>query len=210
MQLQSLILTVMGIILTSMTSIHSQSEELTFVIEHSSQLEIEGSSNVNTFTCHCFCFNEEVRHIQLGGKSGTTLTKFSGSELQIRTKDLDCGKKAMNRDLYEALKEDQYPHIHIRLINTKLFGQLPLTTEWQNFLATTAITIADQEKLVKMHVQGKKLSDNRYRFKGSQVLRMTDFGLEPPKPFMGLIKVDDQIRIHLDLNIRLITETSAD
>lgn len=45
------------------------------------------------------------------------------------------------------------------------------------------------------------LTEGKYRVRGSKMLTMTEFGVEPPSVFFGLIKAHDSIEVYFDLYV---------
>lgn len=177
-----------------------------FVIEDQSELKLSGSSNVNKFTCECECYSESTEHSFSLYNSNPKAVTFDNTTLKLETAGMDCGHRGINRDLYELLKVKEHPFITIELLSANQLSPESLTIAegWVPISANTAITIAGVCREVTMNISAKKLSDKRYRFSGSKDLYMSDFKLTPPKHLLGLIKVDEEIEIQLDLYIRMI------
>ena len=53
-------------------------------------------------------------------------------------------------------------------------------------------------------IQAKKIDGLQFRFKSTKSLKMTDYGMAPPRPMLGLIKVKDQIVLDLDLTVSVL------
>jgi hypothetical protein len=176
-----------------------------FTVENTSKLYLLGSTNVNTFRCDCMEQFSTYSMKMVKTESGQTIT-FSDTKLRIPSSRFDCGNRIMNKDMFETLKGEKYPNIQIELIDAVQAGGKGLdeAAGWAPMKATTAITIAGIRKVVKMDVQGKKIAQNRYQFKGNKGLNLSDYSLAPPSPMMGLVKVDDVITIHLDLSVKVI------
>jgi len=87
-----------------------------FDILHGSKLYLEGSSNVNTFTCDCETL-DDLAPLRLGMEVDHQQNQamFESARLKIKAESLDCGHKGINRDMYESLKSDQHPYISIEL-----------------------------------------------------------------------------------------------
>ena len=158
---------------------------------------ITGSSNVSRFTC------------QASGVSGTVDLKanptrrslFSGENvsnapsLRIPVAQLDCGSASMNRDLREALRAGAHEAIEFHLdsydivpaavgLTARIAGRLRIAGAERVIVATAAV---QPDSLGRMHVRG------------THAVRMTDFGLEPPHRFAGLVRVRDEIVVHFDI-----------
>ncbi len=181
-------------------------EEHRFVIQDESELHIDGSSNVNQFSCVCLCYEKNRPHtfqVEPGDPQGTVY--FDGTVLKLRTERLDCGHRGINGDLYNTLEANDHPYIEIELLQARQQGAVSLTSAGQSvpLEAVTAITIAGVTRKIKMDVQGRRLAPDRYRFTATHDLFMSDFQLEPPRPLFGLVKVDDRIQINFDLIIEV-------
>jgi len=176
-----------------------------FTVENTSKLYLLGSTNVNTFRCDCMEQFSTYSMKMAKAESGQTVT-FSDTRLRIPSSRFDCGNRIMNKDMFETLKGERHPNIQIELLDAVQVGGKGLdeSTEWVSMKATTAISIAGVRKVVKMDVQGKKIAQNRYQFKGNKGLHLSDYSLDPPSPMMGLVQVNDVITIHLDLAVKVI------
>lgn len=174
--------------------------EVSLWLDSGSRLAIEGSSNVNKFTCMC---NEQFprMHIRYDRAEGSTALRFSNATLHVRAKSLDCGNQAMNKDMYETLLADKHPNIRIELQRAQLPAPeaLSRTNAWTPLKANAQLTIAGITQPVVFDVQAARLAPDRIRLTSIKEVRMTDFGMTPPRALMGLVKVHDAIRIHLDL-----------
>ncbi len=176
--------------------------EVSIWLDSNSRLSIEGSSNVNKFVCMC---NEQFprMHIRYDRAEGRAAIRFSNAVLHVRAKSLDCGNQAMNKDMYETLLADKHPNIRIELQS----AQLPLSealsraNEWTSLKASAQLTIAGVTQPVVFDAQAVRLAPDRIRLTSVKEVRMTDFGMTPPRALMGLVKVHDAIRIHLDLTV---------
>lgn len=168
----------------------------------SSELYIKGSSNVNQFTCHC---KQELYPIQLdvSFNPDDQLARFAGARLDLTTRTLDCGNRGMNRDMYKTLQAETHPEISIQLRAVRqLEGYSPiLCDEWVPLLASAYLTIAGERRIVHLDVQGRQEPGGHYRFLSELSINMTDFGIDPPTAMLGLVQVDNEIIIHLDLYV---------
>lgn len=170
------------------------------LIGEQSTLALNGSSNVNRFSCACTQkFTPMELHATMS--SNRTIATFEHSVLKITTTKLDCGQKLMNRDMYETLKAERYPQILIELkkVHFPLGIALDDCAEWVELDAETVITIAGAARKVPLKVKARNLSANRFQFKSAQTVNMTDFGITPPTAMMGAVKVKDAISINFDL-----------
>jgi len=185
-----------------------KTKTLQFTIDDASTLSIEGSSSVNSFNCGC---EEDFKQYccSLNEQDNSSTIHFVNTELEVKARSFDCGGKVINRDMQSALKSKKHPNIKIALqevvlAKPGLFQRV--CDEWITLKAKTEITIAGTSQLVELNIRAKELQSKQYRFMGSKELLMTDFGIEPPRPMMGLIKVHDEITINLDFVVTVLGE----
>jgi hypothetical protein len=166
-----------------------------------SQLFIEGKSNINKFACHC-TQNFPTAKIQYNSTPSKGTAHFNKTEMKITTSELDCGKKAINKDLLKTLKADEYPNIILELCSLK-FMEGAHDDEWQEVKAETFLTIAGTTRTMNMMVKAKQLGQGTFKIKSSEELKLTDFGIDPPTALLGLVKVKDEMTLHLDLEVKI-------
>ncbi|MCB0626848.1 MAG: hypothetical protein KDC43_23765 [Saprospiraceae bacterium] len=175
-----------------------------YTITDASKLFLEGTSNVTDFTCNCQeSFSPSSFQVQRQAEG--RIASFRNTKLKLQSKKLDCGQKAMNKDMYSTLKADEFPYITIELLQAKQPTGLRLgeCDDWVPMDVQMAITIAGVRQVQWINVKGLQKGRQDFSFQGSKELLMSSFGLTPPRPLLGLIKVDDAITIHLDLAVKV-------
>lgn len=107
----------------------------------------------------------------------------------------------MNNNTYKALKADNNPEI--------TFG---LTTPVKSVKADghvisvkVNLTIAGVTKAVDMSVKATAEGHGTVAFEGSQTIKMTDYGVDPPRAMLGALKTGDEITIHFKTNFSVTT-----
>lgn len=175
-------------------------DRIFFQIEPGSKLNIKGITNVTDFTCKC---EELFPTMQLIIKNKGSKAHFDKTNLAIRAKKLDCGNKAMNSDMYKTMKADDYPHIQIELLESEIAA---LNENWATLQTSANLTIAGVTRKETFTIQAQKTDALQYRFKACKSIKMTDYGMTPPRPMLGLIKVKDFISLDLDLTISILNK----
>ncbi len=175
-----------------------------YYIQSGSRLYLRGSSNVVNFTCECECYSpSQPNPFQLvTGESPATIS-FQNTQIRFLTRSLDCGQRGINSDMYETLKADRHPSASIEVLRVQIpAGRVGASSA--QVQAVTAITIAGIRRQEHITVSFHATGNNQYRIYGSKPLSMAQFGLVPPSPMGGLIKVNDRIDIYFDLNIKAV------
>lgn len=201
MRKYSAIILVLGVVVLGIIS-----SDTVVSIDPASELVLFGSSNVNKFKCACTDQFPQSTIKFNKGKTGTSAT-FSNALLDLSVGALDCGNKLMNKDLYKTLKGEEYPKIRIELIQVKQLDNsiVEQPGSWATQTVEAALTIAGVRRSLDLSVRAQRIGAGRFRFVSDKNILMTDFGLTPPKALMGTIKVNDQIRIHMDMIVEVET-----
>lgn len=174
-------------------------------VEKGSRIWIEGSTSVSEFTCtsekidgygH---FNDDS--LRTEKTSLSVGNKQPNVRVSLPDHSLDCGKRQMNHDMYNALKAEKFPVIHYHLDNAQILTATDSTSGWFKVDTFGKLTIAGKTNNVNMIVDGILLSNGRFHVKGSKELKMSEFNINPPSPFWGLIKTHDKITVNFDLYV---------
>lgn len=184
-------------LLVSFASKSQNYSRVDYKIEEASKLYIEGTSNVNSFSC----FSKDSyspNAIKMDYTDNDTMY-FANTFLQLRTDKLDCNNSRMNKDLCSAMKSDDYPYIKVELHQAWIVADDNPKDEWINLKANATLYITNVNRKILLDIKAQKLGNNKYRFLSSTEMLMTNFNIEPPTALFGLIKVHNKIKINFDL-----------
>jgi polyisoprenoid-binding protein YceI len=117
----------------------------------------------------------------------------------IAVSKIGCGNGTMEGHLRKALKANENPDITFRL---KDYAISPRDSQSVSVVATGDLTIAGTTQSVEVPVSVTALPDGGLRIEGEKKMRMTEFGVKPPKLMLGTLKVHDDIRIVIDVTIQ--------
>lgn len=90
-------------------------------LDAESQLWIEGSSSVNTFTCEAGTLDGSG----VFDTQDTPVKREAVAEVHVPVRRFDCGKARMNDDLYQALQAEAHPQIRFLLSEAELTAPSP-------------------------------------------------------------------------------------
>lgn len=189
-----------------LTNAHSQAQSIVgnISIEKGGKLWIEGSAGIVDYRC---------KAEQLSGQGEIENTEDPQSTVKghgdvhisvaLPVKSLNCGKRAMNKDMYEALKSESFPTIHYQLLEATLAKAKDTTSSWMNIRTRGIMEIAGVKDTTTIFVQGKVLSDQRFQVKGNKSIHMDSYNIKPPSAMLGLIRANKELRVHFDVTVQL-------
>ncbi|HYX92859.1 MAG TPA: YceI family protein, partial [Myxococcaceae bacterium] len=100
-----------------------------------------------------------------------------GARLAIATRALDCGDGTMNHHMYNALKAEENQEIRFRITDVEPGAaendSLPVKLRGE-------LTLAGRTLPVTVWATATATSTGGVRLKGAHLLRMTDWGVNPP------------------------------
>jgi polyisoprenoid-binding protein YceI len=161
----------------------------------SSRVWIEGSSNVRDWSCRASTFDARVT-LTASTDPAISATSIQGVSVRISARDLKCGNRKMEHDLYAALKatDPAAPSYIVGVFDgiNGLRGAVTITTRG-------TLLVAGVEKPVDLQITTECLADGTVKARGSLPLRMTDFGVTPPTGLFGLIRSKNDVVVRFEL-----------
>lgn len=203
---QSLLLLTPLIILANISQSGAQSYLLENVtIEKGGKVWIEGEAGMISYQCNAENLSA-VGKINNPNNSLNSINQEDGEieiSVSLPVEALSCGKRAMDKDMYEALKSENYPNINYKLLSAELADENSDTTGWMDIHTRGIMEIAGVQDTTSFMVQGKLLNDNRFQVKGSKQIHMDTFNIERPTAMLGLIKASKDLSVHFHVTVQL-------
>jgi polyisoprenoid-binding protein YceI len=156
-----------------------------FVPASGSLVRVEGTSTLHDW---------KMEGTTILGKIDLTdpATKAATVSVAIPVTSIRSEHSKMDRLMSEALKAKDHPEIKYEMTRgTRENGND------ENFVMRTAgkLTIAGVTRDVSMDVMARRNGHGTYILSGSAPVRMTDYGIKPPKAMMNTIKTGDDVKI---------------
>ena len=111
----------------------------------------------------------------------------------IKSESIKSGKNGMDKNTYNALMTNKYPNIN--------FTASTLSIDGATLKGKGAITIAGTTKTIPVALTFESWTEDSYLIRGSVPIKMTDYGIEPPKAMMGTIKTGDDLTIDFEISL---------
>ncbi|MFB6355223.1 MAG: YceI family protein [bacterium] len=199
-----------------------------FVLKPNSQVTIKGSSTINHWSCQS---SQVEGAIQVGAPTkrikqfiNRVEKKIDSGSVPVLTPDLqlpvsspprvlikipvdsfDCGRKAMNEDMYEALKIQKQPKIIYQLYSlngAQVKLKPPNKPPFFRLNTNGGLALAGIGKTLDIPLQLRHEGNLHFKVNASVARKMSDFNITPPTALFGLIKAHNDITIEFDLAVK--------
>jgi hypothetical protein len=159
-----------------------------------------GSSNIRRFTCHAgqVYVTAEAAPEEFQRTKEDGLSAVRSAALQVPVQSLDCGIGMQNRHLFETLGATANPAILFVLgsYSVEQSGTNPRV----RILGT--LRIAGVERNVVLYGTVFRDGVGAWMLRGERPINVRDFGVTPPRRFLGLLRVRDEITVHFEIAVR--------
>ncbi|HVV54165.1 MAG TPA: hypothetical protein VHC47_02505 [Mucilaginibacter sp.] len=171
-----------------------------WVVNGSSSLCVNGSTNINKFSCEIPSY-DQTDTITVTEDAGDRGVRLSGG-ISLKVQSFDCHNVIMTADLRKTLKEKQFPMLDISFLSLNC---LPgLTSRPEAVTGLVNIEIAGVTRRFEINYQVSKDAHGTIRLVGTQHVNFTDFNLVPPKKLGGMIRTNDQLSVAFQLNMKAL------
>ncbi|PIQ82284.1 MAG: hypothetical protein COV76_04490 [Candidatus Omnitrophica bacterium CG11_big_fil_rev_8_21_14_0_20_64_10] len=117
----------------------------------------------------------------------------AGAAFHLSTASLKSEKTGMDKRMHAALQAETHPTISYRLTSARIGRAGPDN----GFSIETAgiLTVAGVERPLEGPMRVQLLPDGRLTVDGAAPLKMSDFGIDPPRAMFGTIRSGDAIEL---------------
>jgi len=183
------ILHILLITVLSLSSAYSQSERKRVKINtHTSFVEIHGTTNVNSFNCSYNAKLPENEFEVTLIKKGNVI-EVEHEALFLKVLNFKCPNPQMSDDLHDLLEYEDYPYIifQVKKITNKKTAHI-------------MIEMAGEKQFYTVNLNNS-LNNNQLISNATMELCITDFGLQPPEKFFGMVKVNENIEVEFKIEM---------
>ncbi|MDP9956375.1 YceI family protein [Epilithonimonas hungarica] len=146
----------------------------------SSNIKIDGTSTLHDWDM------TSKQSVFSGTVAGNAITNV---RFVMKATSLKSKESGLDKNAYKALNTEKYPDIVFTTSSIPTSGTATITGN---------LTITNATKEVKIPVTVTKNGDS-YNIKGTTKIKMTTFGVTPPKLMMGTIKTGDDLTITINV-----------
>jgi hypothetical protein len=167
-----------------------------WVVQGGGSLKVDGSTNINKFTCRIMNYNTpdtlSIVHnkdisLPMGGKIGLDINSFN------------CGNPVMTADLRKTLKYKNFPKLIINFIS---LSKLPDATKPNtDITGLVDIELAGVKKRILVNYSFTAFTKDNFRLTGKKDVNFSDFNLIPPRKLGGMIKTNERLDVEFELTL---------
>lgn len=157
----------------------------------SSTITIYGTSNLHDW---------QTKATKISGELGMNSTKnINVINVKIPVSSLKSGKGIMDDKTSDAFEAKKFPNIVFQLTDVVL---TKVTEKESEVTLTGTLTMHGESKKISIKSMAKITKTGDYQFKGSAILKMTEFKMKPPTAVMGTIKTGDAVTVKFDVTFK--------
>lgn len=157
-----------------------------------SSVSISGTSTLHDWTMSSTDIRVEA-NISLDATG--TLDTIHSLNMSLKAETLKSGHTAMDRNAYSSLDTENYKNITFTLTSADVDNN--------NVSGKGNLSVAGVIKAVPIESMCKSTGQNKFSCTGSQKIKMSDFGIEPPSFMFGTVRTGDEITVSYKVDLAL-------
>ncbi len=183
----------------------AQAQSVRLAVRPDSKLWLEGGSNLHGWECQSSTLNATIDVAEAFKTSADFPKSLQKVDVKLPVSSLKCGHGGMEKNMYKALKADADPTI------SYILGTFEAVPSGDSYTIHTVgqLTVAGEQKTVKMDVTAERLADGSIKAVGSVPILMTDFGIQPPTAMFGALRTNNQVTVKFQLMVNAQTAVAS-
>lgn len=168
-----------------------------YIIDAESQLSIQGSTNVNEFTCKIgyWTGTDTLQYVE---NNTSRELRFTRSRMTLPIRSFDCGAKPISKDFWKTLRAETHPDLEINFISL----QTPYFRDGKDIKGVVDIRLAGVTTRYTIEYHVKVRDDGSILLNGAHAVNFSDFQLEAPEKLKGLIRVKEVLNVEFNLVLK--------
>jgi hypothetical protein len=166
-----------------------------WVMLKGSSLRVNGTTNVNKFSCLVKDYANPDTLVFYQNQS------MSGS-VSLPVLSFDCMSGPMTEGLRKALNAKVFPRLNITFVSLDKYPALKSTEEVVSGIVY--IELAGKSKKINVNYSISMDDQKVIHLIGKQTITFSEFGLTPPRKLGGMIRTEDQLNVEFHLNFKAI------
>lgn len=180
------LLIILFLLLAGLRPVGKTTNTSKWVMSENSILTVNGTTNINRFSCAILRYPKTDTVLVSLGKVGDIV--LSGT-LNLEVKDFACGSTMMTKQLLNTLQENRFPVLRIKFLSLK---EIPSVGQGSFVKGNVEIMLSGVLRKFEIcyQINAKR---GLMELTGQQTINFSDFHLIPPKKMGRLIQAKDQL-----------------
>ena len=182
---------------------HYAAPKVKWVILKECQVTVNGSTNVNKFSCSIPDYTG-FDTLNIFKNSSKNLPVGMSGRLKLPVSRFDCLNKMMTKDLRKTLNSEEFPMLYIKFISLEKYPDMRSGPE--TLKGAVSIELAGVSKKVNVNYKISMDDEHVIHLLGKQSVNFSDFQLTPPKKFAGMVRANDKLEVEFNINFKVIED----
>jgi hypothetical protein len=178
----------------------NKSNVIKWVITNGCSLKIDGSTNINNFSCAIINYS---KHDTILVVMSTNQSVQLNGAIKLNVQNFDCHNPMMTADLRKTLKVKDYPKVTIRFIS---LNRYPDAGKQNIIKGLVVIELAGVSKRFDVDYKITPAEKAFINLVGSRKVNFSDFNIMPPRKLGGMIKTNDELSVVFNLRMKVIDQ----
>lgn len=172
-------------------AVSADAQSKKFTLAPTSNVRVDGTSNIHAWHATSAELTTGI-HVAMPIGPGSKVDSVS---LSVPVRSLKSGKGGLDKNLYKALRADEYPTIQFVMTS---YQSSPKDSAFAA-VVTGMLTVNGVQKTITAQTTMTADGKGGLRAAGSATFNMTEFGVKPPSALMGTIRTGDAVTVTFDL-----------
>lgn len=166
-----------------------------WVIINGCSLKVDGSTNINNFSCYIFNHN---RPDTIFVARAATQVQLSGN-IQLDIDNFDCHNRIMTADLRKTLRSKEFPKLGIFFTSMNKYPDATGDTK-----GLVVISLAGVSKRFEVDYRIASVQNNVFSMEGFRKINFSDFNITPPRKLGGMIRTNNELTVVFNLQLQVL------
>ncbi len=154
-------------------------------------MKLSGTSTLHNWNINSKDINGEAQ-FSIGDEGKLELKDLQTLTVAIPTSSLKSKEKAMDKNVFSALKADKFKDIVFKTVSAEI---QPKQNNKYQVKTVGNLTIAGVTKQINLDVFCQVNTDGSITCNGSEKIKMTDYQIKPPTFLLGAMKTGDEVTL---------------
>jgi len=169
-----------------------------WVITGSCSLKVDGSTNVNNFSCAITNYSKP--DTILVNRIPNQPVRLNGN-ISLDVQNFDCHNPMMTADLRKTLRAKEYPKMVVRLLSINKYPEAGKQEVTKGIVVIELAGVSKRFEVDYIFLPADRTSINLV---GIRKVNFSDFNITPPRKLGGMIRTNNELSVSFNLRMKVI------